>query len=1042
MGQSEEGGRTQASGSYQNQPFRDLPPFGSSDPGDEMDSYHHHLSTGNRGSFVMGTPTGFSPTPAFGFTAIQPAYHDAPPSHDFAPMPSHSHLNRTGMPQFANQGWHQPTPMHFVPRGYFGSDNHDWPISEHAYGNHVPMVPDSRGSMSPQPTMAPWLGLNHSSGEVQSRAASVGVGAVSPALGQGFRPGSGPELPSFQLVGAPLAIAGDDRSKRENSLRKPTPKKPGTKKGKNDKAALIRTELQPSPRKKPPSTKKKSQKVATLADQTSGTVTPANASVTDEAGGSIYDDPTDPKRTDLIENPATRFAFKEFYRNFRSKERLSFYEAEEFAMKSLEDGSLPEKVHWRIYLEMADLAKRSNRFADARRLYQQVCQLQPYASQGWLEYSKLEEECGHLNRCTKILHAGLEYCEYSENLLTRAVKHEEKMGNLGRARELLARLKHVGIEKVWRTVLEGALLEARAGNVVMARRVLKYLMHHVPWYGPLYLEAYRLEREKDRPTEALAVVERGLRAIPRYGPLWFGAFRLCETMDLSAKDFDLPKTMVLIGRAAKSISKELIWKVHLDAALMQERAAVQQAADDPENKLDDLMTPCRQSFALTVLTCPPNLRWKVWLAAGRMEVAAGNSEKARALFLRAHQVVPDKGRATTILECARLEEFIGDTELAVAILCKSRIEMGGDWKVWLESVLLEIRCGKYKRAIEIAEDALESHSGTGRLWAALVQLRHAEGGEEAQYISLEQALRAVPKSGEVWCEGGRILLNPFSKSFDLEKARRHLFFATRFTPQYGDSFLETLRLELLDQWIAPIASVLWETTSTLVYGEGESATDEHMAKCIMVALRMLSDACSSKSLPGTDLDGRTFDIVAFVKHRLDASKCCEMVDIHDLQLRCTNADPNYGLLWFHCRNGPTDTARQVLTYAKVKLSNELIENIPIYVAAMIRRWSIIYSMEHESNQDFLDRTQGNRIEQDPVEWEEAISLRLRSSPSVDEILEEGGRICRTGMELLESSLTGSDFITGLVELNRHQALVSMTPEEKRKALFGTDALFS
>jgi hypothetical protein len=52
---------------------------------------------------------------------------------------------------------------------------------------------------------------------------------------------------------------------------------------------------------------------------------------------------------------------------------------------------------------------------------------------------------------------------------------------LDRARVLLARLKHTSLDKVWRTVLEGALLEARSGRVRAARNVFKYLMEHVPW---------------------------------------------------------------------------------------------------------------------------------------------------------------------------------------------------------------------------------------------------------------------------------------------------------------------------------------------------------------------------------------------------------------------------------------------------------------------------------------------------------------------------------------------------------------------------------
>jgi la-related protein 1 len=86
--------------------------------------------------------------------------------------------------------------------------------------------------------------------------------------------------------------------------------------------------------------------------------------------------------------------FKDFYRQFRAKERCSFEAAKEYALACFD--LLPQKVHWKLFLEMADLAKRENRIDEARRLYRKVCHLQPHASQGWLEYSKMEEECGDM----------------------------------------------------------------------------------------------------------------------------------------------------------------------------------------------------------------------------------------------------------------------------------------------------------------------------------------------------------------------------------------------------------------------------------------------------------------------------------------------------------------------------------------------------------------------------------------------------------------------------------------------------------------------
>ena len=52
------------------------------------------------------------------------------------------------------------------------------------------------------------------------------------------------------------------------------------------------------------------------------------------------------------------------------------------------------------------------------------------------------------------------------------------------------------------------------------------------------------------------------------------------------------------------------------------------------------------------------------------------------------------------------------------------------------------------------------------------------------------ALRHVAKSGEVWCEGARIFLNPSSRYFSLPNAAKCLNYAVFFTPQYGDTFFE------------------------------------------------------------------------------------------------------------------------------------------------------------------------------------------------------------------------------------------------------------
>ena len=213
-----------------------------------------------------------------------------------------------------------------------------------------------------------------------------------------------------------------------------------------------------------------------------------------------------------------------------------------------------------------------------------------------------------------------------------------------------------------------------------------------------------------------------------------------EKEDLSRKAFDLPRTMEMVSRA-DSISRELLWKVHLETAQMKERATVLAVEDNP-TKLDlrIALQPTRRSYAKAIVSpkkktcasiqislrsciciilvpnnelqmlCPPNLSWKVWLASGRTEVSCGNTRGARELFHRAYESVSEKGRSTVLLECARLEEFSGDPTLSRAILCRARQQFGrSDWKVWLSSVNLECRRGQRERAMAFAQRALNIH---------------------------------------------------------------------------------------------------------------------------------------------------------------------------------------------------------------------------------------------------------------------------------------------------------------------------------------------
>jgi len=433
-----------------------------------------------------------------------------------------------------------------------------------------------------------------------------------------------------------------------------------------------------------------------------------------------------------------------------------------------------------------------------------------------------------------------------------------------------------------------------------------------------------------------------------------------------------------------------------------------------------------------------------------MEVLAGNYETARRLFRRAQVVVPEKGRAVALLECARLEEFVGDTELARAILTKSRSVSGNDWKVWLESVLLEIRNDDHSRAIELAEQGIALHSGTGRLWSSLVQLRRFDEGEAAQFDSLRLALNAVPKSGEVWCEGARIHLNPFARTFDHQVARRHLTFATKFTPQYGDGFLEMVRLEMIEQWLSPVATRIWESSHDRLVlnpdGNGQKGLEKFVFEVSRDLFAIHQEGSASPRDPNVSFTCLDEDTASFIRERLNDPLGSKMIDISQLRQRCANADPNYGSLWFQCRIGPNDTARKVLSRAVSLLFSNLKGHAHLYLAAFMRRFAILTMLTNKNKEieKNSNEEENKKSAESAAQSEDRVKQTLLAAPSLQEIIESGNKKYSNekGMDLLESTMTGSDFISGLIALSGQPPLESLSSRERRKVLYGSDSLFS
>ena len=151
------------------------------------------------------------------------------------------------------------------------------------------------------------------------------------------------------------------------------------------------------------------------------------------------------------------------------------------------------------------------------------------------------------------------------------------------------------------------------------------------------------------------------------------------------------------------------------------------------------------------------------------------------------------------------------------------------------------------------------------------------------------ALEYVSRSGEVWCEGARIFMNPISRHFNPHNAQRCLMFAVFFTPQYGDSFIEVL----FSMWNETQAIRLSMITSDelLMFGRSNNP-------CFLSAL----------------MASRNYSAIIN---------------------KCVYSDPNYGSCWFRAKLFPLGSAEEVVFRAIKFTAHEVAIVSNVYYDAML-----------------------------------------------------------------------------------------------------------
>eukprot|EP00924_Labyrinthula_sp_SR-Ha-C_P009626 maker-scaffold_22-snap-gene-1.49-mRNA-1 protein AED:0.71 eAED:0.86 QI:0/0/0/0.2/1/1/5/0/753 len=687
-----------------------------------------------------------------------------------------------------------------------------------------------------------------------------------------------------------------------------------------------------------------------------------------------------------------KLSTKEFYRLFRQYEKESLSKAFEFARTC--PTILPE---WRVLLELSDAAKRSNEFNLAKTYYEKTLAAAPSFYQGYIEYAKMEEECGRLANAEEILTQALNNCSSSEQifpLIVKAIKFFEKSGNIDfifltarkfvlhenepleilkrkkkRKEEVLDSILRENARGSWKLILEFGLVLWRLGDAPSCERILRMLLEKSSFSGPVYFEAATFFWMNGNLRACEDVLKVGRAKCPRFGPIWFlslkisylsDKMRLAEKFALSKKQdlflFDnyeeevvfkekygysseklvtnqpiylevtqrnrnevlqiyLQNTFAVSELALQHVSKELIWKIYTEIsqlALATDIIFVYESKEvglEVENYLSTLV---HEKLVQATSKCSKNLLWKILVTCAKLEIervfrgcTLTNKNASRSnqlqyinratmsvklLLEKAMELVPDKNSVIVHLEFHRYFDVLGEFSKAETVLQNLLSSEQAEWKVYLEALLFYERQSQFDKAKQILDLALEKFPvsflhimiGTGRLWTLAVGTR-IEKGPQVQRDLIIEALKGVPKSGEVWCEYARLCLNPLSKFFNVKDAERYLEFAFQFTPQYGDSFMEFVKLISVE----------------ILLSKGRMEKNE---------------------------------LITLVEQSEKFTYICQ---------KCLNSNPNYGSLWFACSGSELLTPIQVIRFAMEIILSEVTKMQDIY----------LHSTSHETSQD-------------------------------------------------------------------------------------------
>ncbi|KAJ2817242.1 U4/U6 x U5 tri-snRNP complex subunit Prp1, partial [Coemansia furcata] len=499
-------------------------------------------------------------------------------------------------------------------------------------------------------------------------------------------------------------------------------------------------------------------------------------------------------------------------------------------------------THAAGWLAAARLEEAARKPAQARAIIDEACERCPRSEDVWLEAARLHPRAA----ARSVLGRAVRALPQAVRLWTAAADAEPS--DTGRRRLLRRALEHVpGSVALWKAAVgaepdpaDARVLLAHAVEVVphsvdlwlalarlepyaTAQRVLNRARRAVPTSADVWIAAARLEEQCGAGDVALllrkAAASLAANGAPPTRDAWLGLAQQCD-------EDGLPATCRAIVAASSGAG--------FDADDSPADRAAAYAADAARLAANSSYEAARALYSLAADAAPGSV--DVWRAAAALERAHGSPAAVAGVLERAVQRLPqceplwlelassaaaepgsavDWGRSVLerayaanpdseaiVLSAVALEADAGQHARAVALLERALDSGSGSARVWLKKAVLHRRLGQTKEALETARGGREKFPDTAyKLWLMEAQL---QDDAAAARQTLARALAGAPRlSPHLWLAAAALdaPASPTRARALLERARVHI-------PRNPALWLAAVRLEASESGGMPAAQAL------------------------------------------------------------------------------------------------------------------------------------------------------------------------------------------------------------------------------------------